>query len=66
MKNQITEATKNHLKDCDKKGLPDIKNISQLEEKGIKYTKKDKENVILNTDKSGWLAAQKKGIMLKE
>ena len=60
MKSRIAEVTKSYLKNCDKKGLPLSKNISEVEEKGIKEMKEDKENLILCTDKSGRLAAQKR------
>ena len=60
MKNRIAEATKQYLKNCDKKGIPLVKNISKMEEDGIKEIKSDKENAFLNTDKSGWLAAQRR------
>ena len=40
MKNRISEATKNYLKNCDKKGIPLVKNISKLEEEGLKEIKK--------------------------
>ena len=60
MKNRISEVTKQYLKTCDKKGLPLVKNITKIEEEGIKAMKSDKENVFINTDKSGWLAGQKR------
>ena len=60
MKHRIEEVTKNYLKNCDKKGLPNAKNISKEEEQGIKEMKDDGENVFLTTDKSGKLVAQKR------
>ena len=65
MKSRIAEATKQYLKTCDKKGFPMSKNISEKEEKGIKEMKEDKENVILCTDKSGKLAAQKRDLYVE-
>ena len=61
MKSRIAEVTKVYLKNCDKKGLPLLKNVSEIEERGIKEIKMDKDNVILSTDKSGRLAAQQRG-----
>ena len=60
MKSRVAEVTRSYLKNCDKKGLPLSKNISEMEEKGIKDIKNDKENLVLCTDKSGKLAAQKR------
>ena len=65
MKSRIEEATKKYLKGCDKRGLPPLKNVSKIEEQGIKEMREDEENVFLCTDKSGRLVAQKKGFYIE-
>ena len=62
LKSRIAEVTKIYLKNCDKKGLPLSKNISEVEEKGIKEMKEDKENV---TRVEGW-QLRSENFMLKQ
>ena len=65
MKSRIQEVTKDYLKNCDKKGLPMVKNTTKLEGVGIKEMREDEANVFLCTDKSGRLAAQRRDFYIE-